>query len=70
MLIQEHYSKIYYLIYIYIRIDQEFHKCYLNRATCYFMSGNFEEAINDLLKMNDLIESIINRKKMILFMIN
>lgn len=43
-------------------IDNEFHKVYLNRATCYLSLGNFELALRDLSQLESLLLTIDKRE--------
>lgn len=38
-----------------MELDPEFHKVYLNRATCYMLIGDFENSLNDLMYLESLI---------------
>jgi dyslexia susceptibility 1 candidate gene 1 protein len=46
-----------------IEIDPDFHKCYLNRATCLFYLGEFDLALQDLNKLTYMIENIDAKEK-------
>ncbi len=40
------------------RLDGEFHKCYLNRATCYLNLGEFDKALSDLDYLENLLDNL------------
>lgn len=46
-----------------LEIDPDFHKCYLNRATCLFYLGEFDLALQDLNKLTYMIENIDAKEK-------
>jgi len=46
-----------------IRLDKDFHKCYINRATSLLLLGEFEAALKDLTTLEEIITNIDTKEK-------
>lgn len=44
-------------------LDQDFHKCYLNRATCLFLMGEFDLSLQDLNKLVYMLDNLDSKEK-------
>jgi dyslexia susceptibility 1 candidate gene 1 protein len=46
-----------------LELDQDFHKCYLNRSTCLFLMGEFDLSLQDLNKLIYMLDTLDSQEK-------